>query len=89
MIFAVPRDKKVYLGTTDTVYEGEREHPQMTEDDLAYLLRAASYMFPQAKLRREDVESSWAGLRPLIHEAGKALPRYRARMRSGSPRAGS
>ena len=29
-------------------------------------------MFPSVRLKKEDVVSSWAGLRPLIHEDGKA-----------------
>jgi glycerol-3-phosphate dehydrogenase len=29
-------------------------------------------MFPSIELELEDIESSWAGLRPLIHEEGKS-----------------
>jgi glycerol-3-phosphate dehydrogenase len=29
-------------------------------------------MFPEAILKQEDIISSWAGLRPLIHEEGKS-----------------
>ncbi|MCY9513505.1 glycerol-3-phosphate dehydrogenase/oxidase [Paenibacillus apiarius] len=72
MVFAIPRDGKTYIGTTDTNYEGELEHPRMTREDLLYLLRAANYMFPTISLTENDVESSWAGLRPLIHEDGKS-----------------
>lgn len=72
MVFAVTRDGKTYIGTTDTNYEGNLEHPRMTKADLNYLLEAANYMFPTIKLKEEDVEASWAGLRPLIHEDGKS-----------------
>lgn len=71
MIFAIPREGKVYIGTTDTNYKGDLVHPRMTEADRDYLLKAANSMFPKVNLRVEDVESSWAGLRPLIHEEGK------------------
>ncbi|ASN04754.1 glycerol-3-phosphate dehydrogenase/oxidase [Virgibacillus necropolis] len=71
MIFAIPRNNKTYVGTTDTTYEGDIEHPTMTEDDRDYLIQAINYMFPSLTMTVEDVESSWAGLRPLISEEGK------------------
>ena len=71
MIFAIPRGKVVYIGTTDTVYNEDLTHPFTNKEDAQYVLVAANYMFPDAKLTFDDVESSWAGLRPLIHEEGK------------------
>ncbi|HNE51460.1 MAG TPA: glycerol-3-phosphate dehydrogenase/oxidase, partial [Chitinophagales bacterium] len=72
MIFAIPRGKKVYIGTTDTNYTSDINAPYATKEDVAYLLDAANYMFPSAPIKIEDVESTWAGLRPLIHEDGKS-----------------
>lgn len=72
MVFAIPRDGKTYIGTTDTDYHGPLEHPEVTPEDRDYLLRAVGDMFPTVHLRPEDVESCWAGLRPLLHEEGKA-----------------
>lgn len=71
MIFAIPREGKTYLGTTDTVYQGNLQKPRVTEEDRLYLLTAANTMFPTLDLKNEDIESSWAGLRPLVHEEGK------------------
>ncbi|MFT9368101.1 glycerol-3-phosphate dehydrogenase/oxidase [Paenibacillus polymyxa] len=72
MVFAIPRDGKTYAGTTDTVYEGDTAHPRMTAEDRAYVLQAINGMFPDVKLTVTDVESSWAGVRPLIYEDGKS-----------------
>ncbi|WP_449621078.1 glycerol-3-phosphate dehydrogenase/oxidase [Robertmurraya sp. Marseille-Q9965] len=72
MIFAIPREGKTYVGTTDTVYQGDIAHPKMTVADRDYLLKAIDFIFPEIKISPEDVESSWAGLRPLIHEEGKS-----------------
>ncbi|MFD2617513.1 glycerol-3-phosphate dehydrogenase/oxidase [Terrilactibacillus laevilacticus] len=72
MIFAIPRDGKVYIGTTDTTYTDDPINPRMTVEDRDYLLEAINGMFPSAKLTPSDVESSWAGVRPLIHEEGKS-----------------
>lgn len=71
MVFAIPRENKTYVGTTDTSYEGDIAHPTMTEADRDYLLDAINYMFPTMDMKASDVESSWAGLRPLIAEDGK------------------
>lgn len=72
MIFAIPRDGKTYVGTTDTVYEGDVAHPTLTTDDVNYVLAAINYQFPDLRITQEDMESSWSGLRPLIHEDGKS-----------------
>nr|WP_245630255.1 FAD-dependent oxidoreductase [Alicyclobacillus acidiphilus] len=71
MIFAIPREGKTYIGTTDTNYKGDLVHPRMTRADRDYLIECVNYMFPSVKLTADDVESSWAGVRPLIHEEGK------------------
>nr|WP_274520446.1 glycerol-3-phosphate dehydrogenase/oxidase [Paenibacillus beijingensis] len=71
MVFAIPRDGKTYVGTTDTVYKENLEHPRMTKADRAYILDAVNGMFPGLNLAASDVESSWAGVRPLIYEEGK------------------
>ncbi|SDE17788.1 homodimeric glycerol 3-phosphate dehydrogenase (quinone) [Bhargavaea beijingensis] len=71
MIFAIPRDGKAYVGTTDTFYDGDPEDVAATDEDVEYLLNAANGMFPGLLLSRADVESTWAGVRPLIHEEGK------------------
>lgn len=71
MVFAIPRNGKAYVGTTDTFYDKDKADPKMTKEDMDYLLNAINYMFPEVKAKPEDVESSWAGIRPLIHEEGK------------------
>ena len=72
MIFAIPREGKTYVGTTDTVYKGDIAHPEVTVQDRDYILRAIGFMFPSVNIGPDEVESSWAGLRPLIHEDGKS-----------------
>ena len=72
MIFAIPREEKTYLGTTDTVYSNHVDKPMATMDDVRYILKGANKMFKGINLAPEDVESTWAGLRPLIHQDGKS-----------------
>ncbi|MDP1417139.1 FAD-dependent oxidoreductase [Peribacillus simplex] len=71
MIFAIPRAGKAYVGTTDTFYDGDPAVPTVTSEDRAYLLKSIHYMFPEVKISDDDIESSWAGVRPLILEEGK------------------
>lgn len=72
MIFAIPRGNITYVGTTDTDYQGDKHHPRTEREDVDYLLNAVNTLFPQVNLRFEAVSSSWAGLRPLVHEEGKS-----------------
>ncbi len=72
MMFAIPRGKVTYFGTTDTHYEKDKDDINISIVDATYLISAVNNMFPDIELTLDDVESSWAGLRPLIHEDGKS-----------------
>ncbi len=71
MMFAIPRQDKTYVGTTDTPWPHPADAVHITAADVQYLLDGIRYMFPQIRLAEKDVESGWAGLRPLIYEEGK------------------
>lgn len=71
MMFAIPRGEKVYVGTTDTNYKGSMNEPGVTQEDVEYIIGAINARFPDFQLTKKDIESSWSGLRPLIHEEGK------------------
>lgn len=71
MVFAIPRDGKTYVGTTDTFYDKDAVRPTVTAEDRTYLINTINYMFPTVKVKESDIESSWAGVRPLIYEEGK------------------
>lgn len=66
-IFVYPWEGRTVIGTTDL------DHPKpdngevgITRRELDYLLRLASFQFPQAQITESDVISSWAGVRPLV-----------------------
>ena len=72
MVFAIPRNGKAYFGTTDTFYKKDPIAPDVSREDVDYLLQAIQFMFPNVKVTASDIESSWAGVRPLILEEGKS-----------------
>ena len=72
MMFAIPRGKITYIGTTDTNYNENKDNVKTDVADAIYLISAVNNMFPKINLEMEDIISSWAGLRPLIHEEGKS-----------------
>lgn len=71
MIFAIPRAGVTYVGTTDTHYTKDYQHPVITTEDETYLLHATNTMFPALELDQRHIVSKYAGLRPLIAEEGK------------------
>lgn len=70
--FTVPRGVHVYVGTTDTFYPSPDVWPSIEAADIDYLLQAANLTFDGVALERSDVRSMWAGLRPLVADAGKS-----------------
>jgi len=72
MMFAIPREGKTYIGTTDTDFSGNIADPGVTEEDRTYIIAAANAMFPTLQLQISDIEAEWSGLRPLIYEEGKS-----------------
>jgi glycerol-3-phosphate dehydrogenase len=71
MLFVIPRDGKTYMGTTDTFYNGDLIDPDITSQDRDYVLTCVANYFPNYKLIPENIESGWAGLRPLVNKPGK------------------
>jgi glycerol-3-phosphate dehydrogenase len=60
-----------YVGTTDTDYDGAVDDPQCTPEDVAYLLGALNGSLSEP-LDTGDVLATWAGLRPLVADAGSS-----------------
>ena len=70
-VFVFPWENRSVLGTTDL------DHPPLDDNEVGitsaevdYLLTATNDLFDDANLNREDVISTWAGVRPLISEGG-------------------
>jgi glycerol-3-phosphate dehydrogenase len=76
-IFVVSWGDQVYLGTTDTAYEGPLDDPPCRPEDVAYLLDAANAVTTEP-LEPADITGIWSGLRPLLApKAGRRAPSER------------
>jgi len=65
----LPRHEATMVGTSDDDYYGKLEDKQATADEVGYLLEGLQQLLPQ--VRREDVLSTKAGVRPTIYQFGK------------------
>lgn len=66
ILFVLPWGERTIVGTTDTDYDGPLDDVRADSEDIRYVLQIANQFFPKAKLTKENIISTWAGLRPLI-----------------------
>ncbi len=70
VLFFIPWSRYWILGTTDTPWKLEREHPVATAADIDYVLDHANAVL-KTTLTRDDVIGWYAGLRPLLQPGTK------------------
>ena len=66
VLFVIPWRDFTYIGTTETEVEESPDDVRTTAEDVVYLLRTVNAFFPEARLTPDDVQATWAGLRPLV-----------------------
>ncbi len=64
ILFIVPWESRVVVGTTDTG-KGDLDAPVTTEEDIAYLLKHLNH-YLTLHLTEDDIISTYAGYRPLV-----------------------
>lgn len=65
VLFAVPWNGKIVVGTTDTPVENPTLEPKAQEEEIEFILKHAS-QYLTGNPTRKDVRSVFAGLRPLV-----------------------
>ena len=73
-VFVVPAfdsSERIYIGTTDTDYDGPLDAPVCTPADIRYVLDGMNDWLEEP-LTEDDVIGTWAGLRPLLGAAKNA-----------------
>lgn len=68
IVFAIPRHEMVIVGTTDTDYKQSASMVTTENEDVEYLLKISNQYFPGAELKKSDIISSYAGVRPLVYD---------------------
>lgn len=68
IVFGIPRHEMIIIGTTDTDFTGDPANVRVEKEDVEYLLKIVNEYFPGGKLTKEDIVSSYAGVRPLVHD---------------------
>ena len=80
VLFVIPWGGHWIIGTTDTDWQLDREHPAATAHDIEYLLGQLN-PYLDRPLSTDDIEGVYAGLRPLLSgdsESTSALSRRHA-----------
>jgi len=70
VIFVIPWRGYSLVGTTDLDDPGDPDKVHPTEEEISYLLREASRIFPGCSWDRKRVIAAFAGLRPLAWSDG-------------------
>lgn len=78
--FVVPWNGQVLVGTTEVADDGDPAEAAPSGEEITYLWRAFSRVFPAAGLRRDEIRWAFAGVRPLPrseqNELGAISRRY-------------
>ena len=68
IIFVIPREEMVLLGTTDNDFKGNPAEVVAHKDEVLSLLETVNSYFPKINLDVKDIISSYAGVRPLVND---------------------
>ena len=69
VLFVLPWGEHWLIGTTDTDWEYGKARPLATSSDVGYLIEQVNRVLADP-LSRDDVEATFAGLRPLVAGSG-------------------
>jgi len=72
ILFVIPRDEYVLVGTTDTDFTEDPGNVDVNEDDVSYVLKALQNYFPRLSLTKKDIIASYAGVRPLVADGSSS-----------------
>lgn len=78
-VFVFPWEGVILVGTTDVDHaNNELANPVITKKELAYLLLALQFAFPEQSISEKDVLATFSGIRPVV-DTGKADPSRESR----------
>src|SRR5579864_2803230 len=69
-VFVLPWNEQILVGTTEVPDTGDPGRTAPSPEEMDYLLRTATSLFPKAKLSAHDIKFAFAGVRPLPNSPG-------------------
>lgn len=69
-VFVLPWNEQVLVGTTEVADSGDPAKTAPSGEEIDYLFRTATQLFPKAKLSAHDIRYAFAGIRPLANSPG-------------------
>ena len=70
VVFAIPWEGELLLGTTDTPYNDPKEEPTINAEEINYLLETLN-RYLKTPATPSQVKAGFSGLRPLLSAAGR------------------
>src|SRR5579863_2629825 len=64
-VFVLPWNEQVLVGTTEVPDTGDPARTAPSNEEIEYLLRTVTKLFPKANLSAHDIKYAFAGVRPL------------------------
>jgi glycerol-3-phosphate dehydrogenase len=72
IVFVIPRDNVVIVGTTDTDFQNDPSDVNTDSADVTYLLGVTNKYFPTLMLQKSDIMSCYSGVRPLVKSSAES-----------------
>ena len=69
-VFILPWNEQTLVGTTEVPDSSDPGRTTASAEEIAYLLRTVTQLFPKAKLSAHDIKYAFAGVRPLPNSPG-------------------
>jgi glycerol-3-phosphate dehydrogenase len=69
-VFVLPWNEQTLVGTTEVPDSGDPGRTAPTKEEIEYLFRTVTQLFPRAKLTPHDIKYAFAGVRPLPSTPG-------------------
>jgi glycerol-3-phosphate dehydrogenase len=69
-VFVLPWNGQTLVGTTEIADAERPDNPQVSADEIDYLLASFLRVFPNSRLTRSDIRATMAGVRPLPYAPG-------------------
>lgn len=66
-VFVFPWEGVTVIGTTDLDHQVDSAKEASISDlEVSYLLEAVNQQFPELELKKQDIRSTWSGVRPVV-----------------------